>query len=243
MASVEQTSGSHKSAITFVFLTVCIDAMGFGIIIPVLPDLIGEVTSTNISGAALWGGYLSFSFAAMQFIAGPLIGNLSDRFGRRPVLLCSLAILSLDFLIMAAASSLLVLFIGRILSGIASSTNTTANAFMADISTRAERARNFGLLGAAFGLGFIIGPVIGGVAGEFGTRAPFYVAAVLAFANFCFGCLVLPETLPADRRRPFQWSRANPAGGLIQISKVPTVAWFMASVFLFELSNFVYPAV
>jgi MFS transporter, DHA1 family, tetracycline resistance protein len=232
-----------RSAITFVLITLVINAMGFGIIIPVLPDLIAEVSGTSISGAALWGGYLSFSFAAMQFLVGPTVGNLSDRFGRRPVLLCSLGILALDFLIMALASSLAMLFLGRILSGIAAATNSTANAFMADISSKEQRAKNFGLLGAAFGFGFIIGPVIGGIAGEYGTRAPFYTAAALAFANFCFGLIVLPETLETQKRRPFQWLRANPVGGLKQVAKIPMVAWFMVTVFLFETANFVYPSV
>ena len=232
-----------RGTITFIFLTVCIDAVGFGIVIPVLPDLIAEVSNTGISGAALWGGYLSFSYAIMQFVFGPAIGNLSDRYGRRPVLLISLFMLAADFLIMALAPSLLVLFIGRILAGIAAATHSTANAFVADISSREDRARNFGIIGAAFGIGFVIGPVIGGLAGEYGTRAPFYTAAALAFANFCFGALVLPESLAPDNRRKFEWRRANPAGGFAQLRKVPTAMWFMLCLFIFEIANFSYPAV
>lgn len=232
-----------KKPVLFILLTVCIDSMGFGIIMPVMPDLIREVSSTNISQAALWGGYLSFSYAIMQFLFGPVVGSLSDRFGRRPVLLVSLAVLSADFLIMAIAPSLLVLFIGRIMAGIAAATHSTANAFMADISSKKERAKNFGLIGAAFGTGFILGPVIGGVAGEFGTRAPFYVAAALAFLNFCFGSLVLPESLPRENRRAFNWRRANAIGGIAHVTKIPIVAWFLVCGFFYEIAFFVYPAV
>ena len=243
MATTDKQAPAGRNAITFVLLTVCIDAMGFGIIIPVMPDLVREVTNTGFSGAALWGGYLSFSYAVMQFLFGPTIGNLSDRFGRRPILLISLFVLAVDFLIMAVAPSLLVLFIGRIMAGVAAATHSTAHAFVADISAREERARNFGLIGAAFGVGFILGPIIGGFAGEWGTRAPFYTAAALAFLNFCYGAFVLPETLPHDRRRAFNWRRANPAGGARQIAKFPMVAWFLVCAFLFEIANFVYPAV
>jgi DHA1 family tetracycline resistance protein-like MFS transporter len=183
MAENDTLAGPGRNALTFVLLTVGIDAMGFGIIIPVMPDLVREVSNTGYSGAALWGGYLSFSYAVMQFLFGPTIGNLSDRFGRRPILLVSLAVLAADFLIMAVAPSLLVLFIGRIMAGMAAATHSTAHAFVADISAKQDRARYFGLIGAAFGVGFILGPIIGGVAGEFGTRAPFYAATGLAFAT------------------------------------------------------------
>jgi DHA1 family tetracycline resistance protein-like MFS transporter len=243
MAENDTLAGPGRNALTFVLLTVGIDAMGFGIIIPVMPDLVREVSNTGYSGAALWGGYLSFSYAVMQFLFGPTIGNLSDRFGRRPILLVSLAVLAADFLIMAVAPSLLVLFIGRIMAGMAAATHSTAHAFVADISAKQDRARYFGLIGAAFGVGFILGPIIGGVAGEFGTRAPFYAATGLAFLNFCYGVLVLPETLSRDKRRPFDWRRANPLGGTRQIAKFPVVAWFLACAFLFEIANFVYPAV
>ncbi|MGI9422297.1 MAG: MFS transporter, partial [Hyphomicrobiaceae bacterium] len=165
----------------FVFLTVCIDAMGIGIIVPVMPNLIQELTTLGLDGAAIWGGWLSFSYAIMQFLFGPIVGNLSDRFGRRPVLLVSLAVLTVDYLIMALAPTLLILFIGRIMAGVAAATYSTCNAYVADVSEPAERAKNFGLLGAGFGVGFVIGPVIGGLVAEFGTRAPFYAAAGLAF--------------------------------------------------------------
>ena len=227
MDKATDETGADPKTIAFVLITLVINAMGYGIIIPVLPDLIAEVSETSLSGAAFWGGYLSFSFAVVQFLVGPTVGNLSDRYGRRPVLLCSLA----------------VLFIGRILSGIAAATNSTANAVIADISSKEQRAKNFGLIGAAFGVGFIIGPALGGLAGEWGTRAPFYAAAALAFVNFCFGLIVLPESLKRDNSRAFQWRRANPVGGLQQISKIPMVAWFMVAVFLFETANFVYPSI
>lgn len=236
-------SAPRRSAILFVLATVCIDSIGFGIIIPVLPDLVREVSNTDYSGAALWGGYLSFSYAVMQFCCGPMIGNLSDRFGRRSVLLLSLAVMAVDYLIMALAPSLIVLFVGRIIAGIAAATHSTANAFVADISAKQDRAKNFGLIGAAFGLGFILGPVIGGLVGEWGTRAPFYAAAALASLNFVYGYFVLPETLAPEKRRAFEWRRANPVGGAMQVSKVPMVAWFLVCVLLFEIGHFVYPAI
>jgi MFS transporter, DHA1 family, tetracycline resistance protein len=230
-------------AVAFVFVTVLIDAMGIGIIIPVTPDLIKELADLPISGAALWGGYLSFIYALMQFAFAPVLGNLSDRFGRRPVLLVSLAALTVDYLIMGLAPTLVLLFVGRLLAGIAGATHSTANAYMADISAPSERAKNFGLLGAAFGVGFIVGPVVGGVVGEIGTRAPFFAAAGLAAANFLYGAVVLPETLPADKRRVFAWRRANPLGVARQIAKSPTVTWFFAAYFLFTLAHFVYAAI
>ena len=246
--SGEQDEAAEKSkagfhATMFVFLTVCIDSIGFGIIIPVLPDLIREVTNLGYSGAALWGGWMSFSYAIMQFIFGPTVGNLSDRFGRRPVLLVSLGVMAVDYIIMALAPSLLILFIGRIVAGVAAATHSTCNAYVADVSKPADRAKNFGLLGAGFGLGFVIGPVIGGLVAEYGTRAPFYAAAGLAFINFCYGAFVLPESLRKDKRRPFDWSRANPFGAFYQLRKVPTVAWFVVALFLFDIAHFSYPSV
>lgn len=239
----EGTPRPGRNALFFVLATVCLDAICFGIIIPVLPDLIREVTNTDYSAAAVWGGFLSFAYATMQFAFGPTVGNLSDRFGRRPVLLTSLAVLAVDFLIMALAPALIVLFIGRVIAGVAAATHSTANAFVADISAKEDRAKNFGLIGAAFGAGFILGPLIGGVVGEWGTRAPFFAAAVLAFVNFCYGYIVLPETLPPEKRRPFAWRRANPVGGAMQVSRVPMVGWFLVSLLLFEIGHFVYPAI
>ncbi|MGI9524804.1 MAG: TCR/Tet family MFS transporter [Hyphomicrobiaceae bacterium] len=227
----------------FVFVTVCFDAIGFGIIIPVLPDLIGELADLGLGGAALWGGWLSFSYALMQFAFGPVVGNLSDRFGRRPILLASLVVLTIDYLIMAMAPNLFTLFVGRTIAGIAAATYSTCNAYVADVSSPEDRAKNFGLLGAGFGLGFILGPLIGGGAAEFGTRAPFYAAAVVAFVNFCYGLLVLPESLPRERRRTFKWRRANPLGAIRQIRKIPMVSWFVVTYFLFDVAHFVYPVI
>lgn len=239
--SAKERIGSH--AAMFVFLTVCLDSIGIGIIIPVLPDLIRELAGLGLDGAALWGGWLSFSYAIMQFVFGPIVGNLSDRFGRRPVLLASLGVLTVDYLIMALAPSLLVLFFGRIMAGIAAATYSTCNAFVADVSHPRDRAKNFGLLGAGFGLGFVIGPVVGGLVAEFGTRAPFYAAAGLALINFCYGLFVLPETLAPEKRRPFEWQRANPLGAFRRMRQVPTVAWFLVAIFLFDVAHFAYPAV
>ncbi len=232
-----------RRAATFVFVTVLIDAMGIGIIIPVMPDLIRELTDLPLGAAALWGGYLSFVYALMQFAFSPTLGNLSDRFGRRPVLLISLFTLAVDYLVMGFAPTLWLLFVGRALAGIAGATYSTANAFMADISPPDRRAQNFGLIGAGFGLGFVVGPLIGGLAGELGTRAPFFVAAALAMINFAYGALVLPETLAPENRRRLDWRRANPFGAARQIAAMPMVAWFFVAMFLYDLAHFAYPAV
>ena len=232
-----------QRATVFVFVTVLIDAMGIGIILPVMPDLIRELTDLTLGGAALWGGYLSFIYALMQFAAGPTLGNLSDRFGRRPVLLLSLFALAVDYLIMGFAPALWLLFVGRALAGIAGATYATANAFIADISPPHQRAQNFGLLGAGFGVGLVAGPLIGGLAGELGTRAPFFAAAALAFANLAYGALVLPESLAPESRRRFDWRRANPLGAARQIAAMPAVAWLFLAMFLFDLAHHVYPAI
>ena len=232
-----------RQAVAFVFVTVLIDAMGIGIIIPVMPDLIRELTDLPLGAAALWGGYLSFVYALMQFAFGPTLGNLSDRFGRRPVLLVSLFTLAVDYVIMGFAPTLWLLFAGRALAGIAGATYSTANAFIADVSPPDRRAQNFGLIGAGFGVGFIAGPLIGGLAGELGTRAPFFVAAALAMINFAYGALVLPETLSCENRRRFDWRRANPLGAARQIASMPMVAWFFVAMFLFDLAHHSYPAV
>ena len=233
----------RRRAIAFVFVTVLIDAMGIGIILPVMPDLIRELTDLTIGGAALWGGYLSFVYALMQFAAGPTLGNLSDRFGRRPVLLLSLLALAVDYLIMGLAPTLWLLFAGRALAGIAGATYSTANAFIADVSPPDQRARSFGLIGAGFGVGFVAGPLLGGLAAELGTRAPFFAAAALAFANFMYGALVLPESLPPERRRRFDWRRANPLGAARRIAGMPALAWLFVAMFLFDLAHHVYPAI
>ena len=241
MIALRHPGGQRAAA--FVFVTVLIDAMGIGIILPVMPDLIRELTDLPLSAAALWGGYLSFVYALMQFAFGPTLGNLSDRFGRRPVLLVSLFTLAVDYLIMGFAPTLWLLFAGRALAGIAGATYSTANAYMADISPPDRRAENFGLIGAGFGVGFVAGPLIGGLAGELGTRAPFFIAAALAMVNFAYGALVLPETLAKENRRAFDWRRANPLGAARQIAAMPMVAWFFLAIFLFDLAHYAYPAI
>ena len=229
--------------ILFIFITVTIDAMGIGLILPVMPDLIGEVSGGTLADAAWWGGVLSASYAAMQFLCAPALGNLSDRFGRRPVLLIGMAVLAADYVVMSVAGTIWLLLIGRIVAGIAAGTHTTALAFMADISKPEERAANFGLISAGFGVGFILGPAIGGLLGDLDPRAPFMAAAALAALNFIFGYLVLPESLSEDNRRPFQWLRANPIGGLLQIGNLPGVGGLLAVMFMYSVANFVYPAI
>lgn len=232
-----------KSAMLFIFGTVCIDAIGLGIIIPVLPDLLKEVAQVDIGEAARWGGILTASYAVMQFLVGPLLGSLSDRFGRRPVLLAGLLALCIDYLIMGFASSIYLLLLGRLLAGVAGSTYVTANAYIADISSPAERAANFGMIGAGFGVGFILGPVIGGLLGEYGTRMPFFAAAALALINFFYGYFVLPESLPAGKRRQFSWLKSNPLAGLLLVKRFPTLGWIFLALLLFDIAHFVYPAV
>lgn len=234
---------NKRATLIFIFITVMIDAIGIGIIMPVMPSLIEEVTGEGISAAARYGGYLMASFGIMQFIFGPIVGNLSDAYGRRPVFLVSLFALVVDYVITALASSIGVLFLARILGGITSATHSTANAVVADISDDSDRARNFGFVGAAFGVGFVLGPVIGGVLGEFGTRAPFYGAAIAAALNFLFGYFVFKETLPVDNRRKFSLKRANPLGALRRIFKVKGLAPFILVWLLYSVAFSVYPSI
>lgn len=236
------TPPRNKAAL-FVFVTVVLDAMGIGIIMPVLPDLLRELSHTTLGEAALWGGYLSFTYALMNFLFSPVIGALSDRYGRRPVLLISLGSLAVDYLIMAFAPTLWILFIGRVLAGISGATYSTATAYIADVTPKDQRAAAFGLVGAGFGVGFVLGPVVGGLMGELGTRAPFYAAAALAMMNFLYGWFVLPESLSAGNRRAFEIRRANPFGAFAQMVKVPMVIWFVAATFLYSLAHHVYPAI
>jgi DHA1 family tetracycline resistance protein-like MFS transporter len=229
--------------LAFILLTVMIDSMGIGLILPVMPTLIEEVGGLTLAEAAIWGGILTTSFAVMQFLFSPVVGNLSDRFGRRPVMLVSLAVMAADYLVMAVAGSLWLLLAGRIVGGIAAATHSTANAFMADISAPHEKAARFGLVGAAFGVGFVLGPLLGGLMAEFGTRAPFYAAAALAALNLAFGLLVMPETLPARLRRPFRLARANPFGAFRSVGRLPGVGRLLSMFFLYQVAFMVYPAV
>lgn len=229
--------------VLFIMITVTLDAMGIGLILPVMPDLIASIRGTDLNDAALWGGLLAASYAVMQFTFSPTIGGLSDRFGRRPILLVSMAVLALDYVVMALAGSIWLLFAGRIVAGIAAATHATALAFMADITEPGKRAQNFGLISAGFGIGFILGPLLGGLLGGLDPRAPFVAAALLAGCNFVFGAFVLPESLPRETRRPFDPRRANPAGGLMQIGALPGVRPLLAVMLAYQISNFVYPAV
>lgn len=217
--------------------------MGIGLIIPVMPDLIREVNGGTLASAAVWGGILATSFAVMQFLFGPLLGGLSDRFGRRPVLLLSLVVMSADYLVMALAGSIWLLLAGRIVGGITAATQATASAYMADISTPEKKAANFGLIGAAFGMGFVMGPLIGGLLAEYGTRAPFYAAAGLAALNALFGWIVLTETVTDRIRRPFSWARANPLGSLRVLGQLPGLGPLLLVFLLYQLAFIVYPAV
>ena len=233
----------NRLPIVFILITVMIDSMGIGLILPVMPDLIREIEGTGISDAAVWGGVLATIFAAMQFLFGPTVGNLSDRYGRRPVLILSLAVMAFDYVLMALAHTITLLIIGRIIGGITAATQSTASAYMADISKPEEKAANFGLIGAAFGVGFVLGPLMGGALAEYGTRAPFWAAAVLAAGNAVFGYFILPETVTDRIRRPFQWRRANPLGAFANIGALPGLKRLMLVMFVYTIAFFVYPGV
>ncbi len=233
---------SKRHALTFVTVTVFIDTVGFGVIMPVLPEFLMELTNQDLSSTSAIAGYLVAFYAALQFLFAPVIGNLSDRFGRRKVLLVSLAAYSINYLIAGLATVLWVLFLGRILTGITSATYATANALIADVSPPEERAQNFGLLGMAFGLGFIFGPSIGGVLGEWDIRAPFFAAAGLAALNTLYGFFVLKETLPENQRRPFNWRRANPLGMLLQVRRYPILLGLIVAMFIYNIGHHVYPS-
>src|SRR5579864_45702 len=231
-----------KAAFVFIFITVLVDSIGFGIILPVLPRLIIELTGVTVDRAAGYGGWLAFVYALLQFFCAPVLGNLSDRFGRRPVLLFALFALGVDYLIMGFAPAIGWLFAGRAIAGIAGASFTPAYAYVADISPPERRAQNFGLMGAAFGIGFILGPAIGGLLGGLSPRAPFFTAGVIALANGTFGLFALPESLPPAAHRPFEWRRANPLGTLRQIRRFPAVMWLLAALFLWQVGHQVLPS-
>ncbi len=229
--------------VLFIIITVAMDSIGIGLMMPVMPDLIREITGQSVSEAAVWGGMMAFTYAGMQFLFGPTIGNLSDRFGRRPVLLTSLAIMSVSYLIFAQAQVIWLLFVARAITGITGATFATANAYMADITAAEKRATSFGMVGAAFGVGFVIGPAIGGLLGHFGPRAPFYVAATVAALNAGFGFFFLPETLAKVKRRPFDLGRINPFKALMRLRHVPEIGALALVFFLFSVGQNVYPSV
>ena len=229
--------------VIFILSTLVIDAMGIGLILPVMPDLIADVRGADLSQAAVWGGILTFSFAVMQFLFSPLIGSLSDRYGRRKILLVSLVVIAIDYVVMALAQTIWLLLLGRIIAGIAAGTYATASAFMADISPPEKRAQNFGLISASFGVGFVLGPAVGGLLGEIGPRAPFVAAAILATLNLLIGLFFLSESLTEDKRRPIEWKRANPLGGLMKIGELPGARRFLGVIGLYDIANYVYPAI
>ncbi|MDM9644890.1 TCR/Tet family MFS transporter [Rhizobium sp. S163] len=232
-----------RRGLFLVFMILFLDVIGIAIIMPVLPVYLEQLTGGSVSDAALDGGWLLVVYAGMQFLFAPLLGNLSDRFGRRPVLLLSVLTFAIDNLICAVATSFWMLFIGRMLAGLSGGSFATCSAYIADISNEENRAKNFGLIGIAFGVGFTVGPVIGGFLGEFGPRVPFYGAAAVSFLNFVAACFLLPETLDAKNRRHFEWKRANPLGALKQMRNYPGIGWIAAVMFLFWLAHAVYPAV
>lgn len=228
---------TSKASIFFIFVTVLIDVIGFGIIIPVLPPLLQELTNLKVNEVSIYGGYLLMAFAIPQFIFSPLWGNVSDRFGRRPIILLSLFGFSIDYLLLAVAPTYWWLIIGRVIAGFFGASFTTASAYIADISTADNRSKNFGLLGAAFGMGFVIGPLLGGILGSLGTRVPFYTAAGLTMVNFLYGLFVLPESLAADLRRPFDWRRANPVSSLKQLNNYKGIGWLLIAYTLLSLGS------
>lgn len=234
---------SPKLALTFILATVTLDAIGIGLIFPVMPDLIREVTGEDLAHAALWGGVLATSFAVMQFLFGPILGSLSDRYGRRPILLLSLLVMGIDYLVMAVAPSIWLLLIARLVAGVTAATYSTATAFIADITPPDQRGARFGLIGAGFGIGFVLGPLIGGLLAGIDTRAPFYAASALAFANLAFGWWVLPETVTDATRRPFALSRANPLGALRAVGRLPGVRLTLACFLILGIAMNVYPSI
>lgn len=225
-----------KAAISFIFITLLIDVMGWGLIIPVMADLIAQLKHIPVNEASTYGALLISVFAITQFAFAPVIGNLSDRFGRRPVLLSSLLGFGIDYIILALAPTYGWLFVGRVIAGITGASFTTATAYIADVSTdEISRAKNFGLIGAAFGLGFVLGPALGALLATWGIRAPFYAAAVLCLLNCIYGYFFLPESLDKEHRRPFEWRRANPFGSLKFLTKHQEIGGLALSFFLIYL--------
>lgn len=230
-------SNTNKKALLFIFITLLVDCTGIGIIIPVVPALIQQLTGANVSDAATYGGWLTFAYAIMQFVFSPVLGGLSDRYGRRPVLLISLLGLGIDYLFLFFAPDLWWLFVGRIIAGICGASFTTASAYIADISTNENRAQNFGMIGAAFGLGFIVGPLLGSLFSSFGVRVPFLAAAALSLLNWAYGYFVLPESLSKENRRPFDWKRANPLGSLMHLKKYPAILGLILAMVLIYIAG------
>jgi DHA1 family tetracycline resistance protein-like MFS transporter len=230
-----------RAAFAFIFITVTLDMLALGIMAPVLPKLVVAFEGGDVAHAARIVGLFGFVWAAMQFLASPVVGAASDRFGRRPVVLLSNFGLGLDYLVMAVAPSVAWLFVGRMVSGITSSSYSTATAYIADVTPPDERAAKFGLLGAAFGLGFIIGPAVGGVLGDINLRLPFYVAGALSLVNAAYGFFVLPESLPPEKRARVPWHMANPLGSLTFLRAHPELLAMAATYFLYIVAHEIYP--
>lgn len=233
----------RRATVPFVLAVLALDAIGYGLIMPVMPDLLREVSGADLPRAALWAGIMTGGFAVMQFLFGPVLGNLSDRFGRKPVLLVSLAVLTADYLVLALAGSIALVLAARLATGAASATYGTAVALLADITPPEGKARRFGLIGAAYGLGFVLGPVLGGLLAGWGTRAPFLAAAAIAALNLGFGALALRETLAPGLRRPFRLRRANPLAAFAHLGRLPGLGPYLAAYTLHEFAFLVFPVI
>ena len=231
-----------KHALAFIVFVVLLDAISFGIVLPVMPKLIMSLADATLSEASRIGGYLMFTYASVQFFAAPILGNLGDKYGRRPILLYTLAALGADYLLMASAPTILWLFAARIIAGVASSSFSLAYAYVTDITSEENRAQRFGMVGAAFGGGFVLGPVIGGLLGEYGPRIPFYAAAGLALINLIYGYFMLGESLPKENRREFDIRRANPLGAVLQLKKYPVILGLAFAYFLYMLGHLSLPS-
>ena len=227
----------RNAGVVFIFITILFDCVGFGIIIPIMPALIKELTGANLSAASEYGGVLLTTYSLMMFLCSPILGALSDKLGRRPILLISLFGMAVDYLFLSFAHTITLLFIGRIIAGVCGASVTTASAYIADVSAPEKRAQNFGLIGAAFGLGFIIGPVLGGLFSQFGTRVPFMVAGGLSLLNFLYGYFILPESLKKENRRAFDWKRANPVGALMQIKRYPSLIGLLVALLILYIAT------
>ncbi len=227
----------RKAAVNFIFITVLLDIIGFGIIIPVLPALLEGMMGIDANEAAVYGGYLLFAFAITQFLFSPFMGNLSDQYGRRPIILLSLLGFVVDYLLLAVAPTFAWLVIGRLIAGFFGASFSTANSYIADISTDENRSKNFGMLGAAFGVGFIIGPLMGGLLGEIGLRVPFYCAAALTFCNLLYGYFILPESLSIENRRKFEWKKSNPISTLRKIGNYKNIGYLLIAFFIINLGS------
>lgn len=242
-AAPSRPPAAERRALAVILLSVLLDMMGIGIVVPVLPEMIRAIGHTDLSQASIVGGWLFVAYSAMQFLAGPLVGNLSDAYGRRPVLLVSILGLGLDYVVTAYAPTIAWLFLGRTVAGLCGASYTTANAYVTDITAPEHRARAFGYIGAAFGIGFVLGPAVGGLLGQYGPQVPFLAAAALSLANFAFGLIALPESLPRDSRRRLRWRRANPFGAILTLKRHPVLLRWAASLVLFFLAQSVYVSV